>query len=490
MFNQYVWETYLSGNGKETVALFENNILNNYTMEYVNEICRYHHAYCPSKVINKALRIELNGVFDFISDGYYMLVDGEYTIKSALKEVYNSFLEECKTPQNIFSVFSDSVAFYSTLLSIELPELFIPYYYKYNYNVLEIIAREFDIALPEIPIKQDYEGRFFYYGEICETLYDFRIQNNMSPCELCAFLYDFAPKYIGGFESYIIKELPEAKSAYFIGGAKNDAFLSDDNDIITPWQCNPETMAGDMIVMYLKTPISSVDSVWRSVSIGFNDPFFYYYRCTYIGNPQKINRVSQKQLQDDELLKNLPIVRKNMQGINGVELYPSYYNHLLDMAKSNIPRFEFVVEKDNSKFLIEKDVENKLIKQFISKLGYSEKEYTQQMYIEIGNHNHALIPDFVVNPVVSKGHCSADFLIEAKLSIPNKKFLEETKTQARSYANILKTKYSVVASKEGIWISSSSDDFSQDIVSFSWGQLEKEDNFYKVMCILGNGKLK
>ena len=140
--------------------------------------------------------------------------------------------------------------------------------------------------------------------------------------------------------------------------------------------------------------------------------------------------------------------------------------------------------------MIEKDVENKLIKPFIAKLGYSEKDYIQQMYIEIGNHNHALIPDFVVNPTVSKGHYSADFIIEAKLTIPTQKFLEQTKTQARSYANMLKAKYAVIASKEGIWIVSSADDFSEELLLFSWQQLNNEDVFYKVLSVLGKGKFK
>ena len=75
----------------------------------------------------------------------------------------------------------------------------------------------------------------------------------MSQYELCAFLYDFAPKYIGGIDSYIINDLPKSNSAYFIGASKDDSFLSTNSDIITPWQCNPETCVGDSIVMYLKS---------------------------------------------------------------------------------------------------------------------------------------------------------------------------------------------------------------------------------------------
>lgn len=62
--------------------------------------------------------------------------------------------------------------------------------------------------------------------------------------------------------------------------------------------------------MYVKYPISSIDSIWGSVSVGFNDPFFYYYRCTYIAKPIKVNRISQKQMREDEILSKLSIVKK------------------------------------------------------------------------------------------------------------------------------------------------------------------------------------
>lgn len=132
----------------------------------------------------------------------------------------------------------------------------------------------------------------------------------MTPYQFFAFLYDFAPKYVGGYDSYIIKDLPQAKAADFIGGSKDDVFLLDDMDYPTPWQCSPDTDAGDNIVLYLRSPISAIDSVWRSISVGFNDPFFYYYRCTYIDNCSHINRISLNQLRKDPVLKELPIVRK------------------------------------------------------------------------------------------------------------------------------------------------------------------------------------
>lgn len=488
MFNNYVWNTYLNAGGKDVVELFERNLTKAYTKEYAEKIYEFHKSYCPSSVINERLRDELTNLIDLVSK-YCFFEDGEYTLDSAMEFIYDDLCEEDYSNQDVFCDFTDNIEGYTTIFAMELSELFVPYYFKYNFNVLEIIAKEFEIDLPEIPLKKDYLGRFLYYREICEALYNFRTEHNMTPFELCAFLYDFAPKYIGGIDSYIVKDLPEPKGAYFIGGGKNDAFLSDDKEHITPWQCNPDTRAGDMIVMYLRTPTSAIDSVWRSVSIGFNDPFFYYYRCTYIAKPTKINRITQKQLQVDEVFKELPIVKKNMQGINGVELYPSVYNHLLDMTNSDLPRFDYAIDNDDINLRIEKDVEEKLVKPLLEKLGYAENDYVQQLQIRVGNHNFKLIPDFVVHPKVSNSHHSASYHIEVKYSIPSNKALEDVKIQARSYAKQLGAIYSVVVAKEGIWISTKDDDYSKDVLSFTWMELNDADNFYEVFKLIGNDNM-
>lgn len=490
MFNDYMWQTYLNAGGKNVVSLFERSLTGNLSSEYIETIGKFRLSYCPEKTIIEETAQQLSDLSKDLNDNLGLLESGEYTIESAMQFLYNSIKgEENCSVQNIFACFSDSIEYFSTSLAAEIPDLFTPYYFKYNFNVLEKIAQEFEIELPPIPIKKDYEGRFYYYGEICGAFLDFREKHNMSPYELCAFLYDFAPKYIGGVDSYIIKDLPEPKCAYFIGGSKDDCFLTNNPEEIACWQCNPDTMAGDMIVMYLRSPVSAIDSIWRSVSVGFNDPFFYYYRCTYISRPCKINRISQKELGQDPVFRELPIVKKNMQGINGVELYPSVYNHLLDLVKSDLPRFAVVEDSDNLSLSREKDVEHQLIKPLLAKLGYSETDYRQQLYIEIGNHNHALIPDFVIHPIVSKGHQSAAYLIEAKYSIATTKLLEEAKTQSRGYAKLLDAKYSVIASKEGIWITSREDDYSKDILSFSWAELQNADNFHMVFALLGKGKI-
>lgn len=474
------------------VEFFETNFSGEFSEEYSDRIARLHKVYCPCESLNNNLKEQLLDLFASLCEGESFFEDEKlYNFESATNDICSLFLRENENSfQKAFDVFSGSIEYYSTLFAIELRELFLPYYFKCNFNIVKKIAEEFEIALPELPVKKDYESRFLYYIAFCAVMYDFRIKHHMTPAQLCAFLYDFAPNFVGGIESYIIKNLPEPKSAYFVGGHKWDAFLSKNADTISCWQCNPDTRAGDMIVMYLKTPISAVDSVWRSVSVGFNDPFFYYYRCTYIANPVGIKRISQKELQGDAVLGNLPIVRKNMQGINGVEILPSQYNRLMDMAKAEVPRLQFSISSGDTDYALEKDVENKLIKPLLEKLGFSENEYTQQLYIEIGNHNHALIPDFVILPYKTKGHYSAQYLIEAKLTIPSLSYLEEVKTQARSYAKLLGAKYSVIASKEKLWITGQNDDYSADVFSASWDELNDADTFSSLLKLIGKSSIK
>ena len=156
------------------------------------------------------------------------------------------------TPQRVFEWSIYDMPGDSTAFAILYPESFVPYYFQYCFNVLEIIADQFDIELPKIPVKKDYEGRYYYYGNLCKALNLFRKNNGLSLYELCAFLYDFAPNYIGGTSSFIIDDLPEPRSAFFIGGSGKDVGLPDDPSAITIWQCNEDTRAGDMILMYFR----------------------------------------------------------------------------------------------------------------------------------------------------------------------------------------------------------------------------------------------
>ena len=60
-----------------------------------------------------------------------------------------------------------------------------------------------------------------------------------------------------------------------------------------------------------------------------------------------------------------------MQGINGCELLPSEYNHIVDISGKDIQRLEFIMDVGEEDYPNEKSVEEKLIKPLLKKLGYS-----------------------------------------------------------------------------------------------------------------------
>ena len=484
MFNDYIWQTYLNAGGRKVAKMFESNLSpEGYSEEYADYIEEFYKVY---GFYGDEVKDELLDLFDFLADYEFSIGTDKKTIKSVMKELCKDLKETPKTSmERVFLIFISCLECYSTLLTIENPDLFVPYYFQCNFNILEKIATEFGIDLPPVPIKRDYEGRFYYYGKICEALFDFRKEHNMTPFELCAFLYDFAPKYVGGVDSYIVKELPEPKSAFFIGGNASDEELADDENIIVRWQCSDYAKAGDIAVMYLRTPISSVDSVWRCVSDGFVDPLFLHYKCAYITKPEKINRISQKQLEADEIFSQYPLVRKNMQGINGMELMPSQYNHLLDMAKSKLKRLDYSVTKEGIELLSEVDVENKLIKPLLEQLGYNNRDYIQQHHIEIGNHNAVEIPDFLLMVDDTNGHQSAFAVVEAKFKITNAKDFNEAKKQARSYARQTIAKYSVIADMQKVWVSTYKDDFEEDVFIATWNELNIPDNLSRLNKLIG-----
>lgn len=326
-----------------------------------------------------------------------------------------------------------------------------------------------------------------YYGKICKAFQNFRKENYLSISELWAFLYDYAPKCVGGLQ-YIKSDLPKPKSAFLIGGSADDSFLNQEyqNNYVSLWQCSPDTRAGDMIIMYLRAPYSKLDSIWRSVCEGFNDPFFWYYRCTYIGLPQKLNKKScftLKEMQNDKILAELPIVKRNMQGVNGVELVPSVYNYIVN-TNDNVPKIKYNEISTRKKISSEHDVEIKLLEPLLEKLGWKKQDYVTQMTLKMGR-NEKVIPDYVICPTFTPYRETAYFVWEAKESIKSKKQLEKGLGQTISYARRLNASGCALVSKEGLWVMKKNDDYNDIKFKSTWKELKNDDNFKKLLNIAG-----
>ena len=148
--------------------------------------------------------------------------------------------------------------------------------------------------------------------------------------------------------------------------------------------------------------------------------------------------------------------------------------HIENFSLYAIINLEYVSVNAKGEYSTKKEVEEYIIKPLLKQLGYSEQDYVQQLYLEIGNHNHALISDFVLLPEKYHGHQSAFAIIEAKRSITRQKELDEALSQVRSYAKLLGAKYAAIISQEKVWIYSTEDDFSAIILGIPANMTDDE----------------
>ncbi|MEE1076458.1 MAG: hypothetical protein UHY68_04255 [Acutalibacteraceae bacterium] len=491
--NSFLWNNYLNNSGKETVKLFENLLdfdflSKNYSTLHKDliKVCEYFDFNDLSEC--------LQTFFEYSDSFLYSVNCKNPTISTTMKSLFTFLKEdEVDTDSEKFNLFITFIECYTLGLSLKLPNLFIPWFFQYSFNLFELICDYFEIELDfsKIPAKSDYTGRFMYYGDICEALQKFRKNNSLSPAELCAFLYDYAPKLILSEKSIIEEITEEPRNAYFIGSPKDDDFFESLNaDSISFWQSHPDTQVGDALIMYVRTPVSQIKYIWRAVTPGFIDPFFWYYRCTYIGNPIKIEGMTIKELKSDPVTKNEPIVRKNMQGVNGTPIRPSVYNHILDICKTdnkeNLPYIKYALGLKNDKEISnEHDVEVILLEPMLEKLGYKKEHWCRQMVTKMGRRERE-IPDYVIFPIHTPGKERGKIVLEAKHTIPNNKQLEYDRRQVASYGKALLSEYVVLVSKEGIYLYYKYDNFDNYIYNCSWIELqENKDCFNKLYRYIG-----
>ena len=130
--------------------------------------------------------------------------------------------------KNLCSISFEFVPFLSEVLYAIFPTYFFPYYFERAYQVVVEIFNTFGMFLPPVSKKNDKTGWFLHYFELCNSLYQFRIKNNLDEYDLSAFLYRFAINII---KRYIIsEELLPPRKAYFVGGEKKDSTVDSSGD--------------------------------------------------------------------------------------------------------------------------------------------------------------------------------------------------------------------------------------------------------------------
>lgn len=396
-------------------------------------------------------------------------------------------------PERYSDIFG-SIEDFSTGLHDAHPEFFIPYLFPRRFDEFEKICNSFGISLPQVPGKLQKRDRALYYLAINRALYEFRKCHELSPQELNAFLYDFAPKNLAFRPA---GELPPPSRIWFViggVGANGDFEYLDvaDEKSISYWQGNLETRRGDIILMWCASPRSYLHSIWRALDEGFNDPFFYYYTMIRVGCPIRITPIPFSEFSKHPLLGKKPAVRAHFQGASGtgfaVEEYAAICDLLhkqgFDLSKLPLPpavKEFFVAGLEN-----ERDVELKLLEPLLRNLGFSENDWLRQLSVRMGRGERNY-PDYVLGGDPRPSEESAIAVIECKFNINTKKDLKETFVQAKSYALRLQATVLALAARRGLWIFRQRDDgFSIDHFTFkTWNELSHPDALHEVSLVIG-----
>lgn len=482
-FSQYIWGLYKqSTDGQKVINEFRN--ANREMLEY--EFLRKYNPYSSQFY-------DQDFFLDTCDDLWELAFEGRQppTNKEDAKHFYEALVvcgiydgEDTIVKKGDYQFMLRLLEILSFLLYYFSPSYFIPNLFVYRFFDLNKIADAFDIELPPIPKKSDYKARYMYYWDLCKILHEFRIENNLSPEELCAFLYDYAPSIVAIEPT----EAPKPSQAWFIGGLISP---EEQNLEVTFWQANPETRKGDIIVHYETSPISAITHIWIAQTDGVIDPFFHYYSNAYIGEKVKIPSISLKELRADGHFSRHPLIRKSFQGVNGWAMSSEDYVQLLRILRSKgcdieqLPKLYSPSLPSDIDVASEKDVEVKLLEYYLHKIGLQEnRSYIRQLPIRAGRGNR-VYPDYALHYSDKSGYESAKILIEAKYHMKSVRGIEEAFKQARSYANLLESSTIILCDKECLIVYDRKEGFDRSrYKKIYWSELENPNTYNYLKGIL------
>ena len=384
-------------------------------------------------------------------------------------------------------------------------------YFNFNFFKPMLLSQRFDIIqrncdvlgidIPPIPNKKDYKAYLMYYYDICKAWNQFQEENQLSDEEFCACFYDFADMYN---DDSAEKELPTPTNVWLTGASGGDfEFLdSKDSDLESVWACNERTRRGDIVIIYCKSPRSYIHSIWRAKSGGIFNPFDYYHCRTTVCDGTIIPPITYNDLKSDKYFSQVPIVRKNLQGINGISLTAEDYAQLQRLIKEkggNIDALPKLFDSNGYKFEgigdgKEKDVEEKILIKALESLGYEESDWTRQLKLKKGR-KESEIPDFVFFPRGDKHFEKAPFIIEAKLDMSSAVERRKAFNQCRSYAQSLHSPYMGICDKERIIIYEANKEgnysYANPVFEKSWAAIFGDDTIgAELKKIIGKENIK
>ena len=507
--NKQIWNLYKSSErGQNVIALFsswdEENVEDK--ISAIFNLCK---EYLGGKQEEEHFRTRVYLVFDNIlvsdliitenddaHDYFSRLIDNleiGYVEENSEGELYKDENFKPFVKQKDYKGLCALTSEISLVLYYFAPDDFIPILFSERFDSLLEILDVLEIPLPDLPAKTAKRDRMLYYNDLNNAVLEFGRSNNLSIEETCACLYDFAIMLL---EEEKEEELPEPTNIWLTGGSKEDFkdFLKEPKlGAKSVWTCNENTKRGDIVVMYVLAPHSCIQSIWRADVDGVYTPFNFYNSRIRIANGIVVPHITLNELKSDTYFSQLPIVRCNFQGVNGLNFSAKYYMELqrLLTAKgfdvSILPQLYSPDLNLVENLKTEKDVEEKLLIPLMEKLAYSESNWTRQLSQKAGRKEKA-IPDFVFFPKGEIHFQNAPMIIEAKFDMSSS--IERTKSynQALSYARMMNSGIFGICDKDRIIIYKAKNgyfDRFKPIFEKHWQSLNDAETFSKLKKLIG-----
>lgn len=513
--NKQIWEMYKTSNrGQEVIDLFtfyadeDIELFQNKLEKVLKKNCNEDEIdtlFTRIYLINDNLTVNETaiGENEFPKDFYMRFIE-DFEVLLIEEDKEGNLIKSTKA-SDVFIKKEDyrSICAIIDSISINLyvlfPQFFFPILYNERFDILIKNCDALGIDLPNIPKSVDKKKRVMYYYDLCEVLYNFSIKHEMSAEEVCACVYDFAT--ILQESNEVSEDLPEPTNVWFTGADKRDYQTTLQNlspDSVNVWACNEQTKRGDIIVIYCLSPKSFIHSIWRANSDGVANPFNYYYSRATVTKPIQIPPITYSELKTDEYWSNVPIVRKNLQGINGIQLTAKDYAELLRLISSKnfdintlpslySPKIEIEGNLSN-----EKDVEEKLVIPLLLELGYSPDDWVRQLSQKAGRNLKA-IPDFVFFPKGEKHFQNSPFVLETKFLMNSANEKMNSFNQALSYCKMMSSELLGLCDKDRIIIFKKKNgvfDRFNPVFEKHWGNLRSPETFAMLKKIIGKEIVK
>lgn len=468
--NRYYWELFIHSElGTALCELFSPNIR---SIEGDIEIFD---SLNSGWKVKKELKTALTAVMEDI--WVYGIEEFDEAEINSLEDAENLYKDILALPFIQGLTVDILVPIISLPLNYKYGEYFMPYLFTNRFSELKKIADFFDIDIPNPPKKSDYNGRFMYYWELCKVFYEFRIENELTPQELAAFLYGHGPKSIS---EDITTAIPEPSQAWFIGGVIRDR----KHYTKGYWQANPEVKKGDILIHYETHPISAITCMWRAHTDGVIDPFVHYYSNCLIKDKIELPHITLDELKSDDYFKNHPLTRKNFQGVGGWHVTSEDYSELLRILKNKGVQIETLPTlfsphiSTNLNITLERDVETSLLEPLLNSLGYKEgRDFIRQLPIKAGR-GHRVFLDYALHYDDTKDYEKAQVLIEAKLHMRTNREIDEAFSQALSYARPLEAQKIILCDKECLILYEKTQGFDRNKYRrIYWSELTNADKY-------------